>query len=77
MLARKIECDMMLANEDIMENTMNKTLEILACLYYEVHSRFYKMTENDYCDAMHEVSVIADSLGYTINDLAKVVIYAE
>lgn len=55
---------------------MNETLVTLACLFYEVHSRFYRLEMDEYYDAMTEVANIASSLGYTLNDLAKVAIYS-
>lgn len=47
----------------------------LACLFYEVRSRFKKMDMGDYCDACREVSIIADRFGYNINDLAQALNY--
>jgi hypothetical protein len=49
-------------------------METLACLYYEVRSRFYKVSVDDYCDACFEVDLMARSLGYTLNDLAKILV---
>lgn len=46
----------------------------LACLYYEVHNRFYDMDTVDYVKAMSEIAVLAHMLGYTLNDLAKIVV---
>jgi hypothetical protein len=48
---------------------------LLACLYYEVHSRFYRLDEDTYFDAMDEVGIMAHACGYSINDLAKIVTY--
>ncbi len=55
---------------------MNDTLVTLSYLYYEVHSRFYKTDPVVYFNAMAEVSIIAYSIGYSLNDLAKVVTYS-
>jgi hypothetical protein len=48
----------------------------LACLYYEVHSRFYRLSLETYEEAMAEVNEMAKALGHTLNDLAKLVTYA-
>ena len=45
----------------------------LACLYYEVHSRFHSLPIDTYCDAMDEISRMASKLSHNMNDLAKVV----
>lgn len=48
----------------------------LACLYGEVHRRFYQTSVEKYCVAMGEVTKMAWALGYTVNDLAKVATHA-
>jgi hypothetical protein len=48
----------------------------LACLYYEVHCRSYSCSLETYWEAMAEVNSMAKALGYTMNDLAKIVTYA-
>jgi len=48
----------------------------LACLYYEVHCRFFTSSLETYNEAMVEVNSMAKALGYTMNDLAKIVTYA-
>jgi hypothetical protein len=45
----------------------------LACLYYEVHRRFFTSPLATYNEAMGEVNSMAKALGYTINDLARIV----
>jgi len=47
-------------------------MEELACLFCEVHNRFYSTSTYVYCDAMDEVGEMASAMGYTMNDLAKV-----
>jgi hypothetical protein len=42
----------------------------LACIYYEVHSRFYP--SDVYYEAMDELGEMAVAMGYTLNDLAKI-----
>lgn len=53
---------------------MNETLLSLACLYYEVKKGFYRLDSTEYCNAMGEISCMARSLGFTLNDIAQVVI---
>ena len=55
---------------------MKDGLEELACLYYEVHSRFYELSQEKYSASMSEVGRLAHAAGYTINDLAQIVTYA-
>ena len=45
----------------------------LACLYYEVHSRFYMLSLEAYEDAMDEISRMASNLNTNLNNLAKIV----
>jgi len=47
----------------------------LACLYYEVHSRFYSLPLDAYEDAMDEISRMAGNLNCNLNDLAIAVIH--
>ena len=42
----------------------------LCRLYQVVHSQFYSLETDTYCDAMSEIMNMAWSNGYTINDLA-------
>lgn len=58
-----------------MSDRNNITVE-LACLYYEVRSRFYSLPLDTYCDAMTEVGNMARACNHNMNDLAKIVTYA-
>ena len=46
----------------------------LAALYYEVRSRFYNTDIDTYFSSCHELNIIAKTLGYTSNDIVKVLI---
>jgi len=46
---------------------------LLACLFYDIHSCFYNVDVDIYCAAMNEFSKISNSLGYNVNDIAKIV----
>ena len=59
-----------------MNDRDNITVE-LACLYYEVRSRFYSLPIDTYCDAMSEVGNMAHACNLNLNDLAKIVTYTE
>ncbi len=48
----------------------------LACLYHEVHSRFYSLPIDAYGDAMNEIADMASKLNHNLNNLAKVVTYS-
>ena len=45
----------------------------LCRLYHAVHSQFYSLETDTYCDAMSEITQLAWNNGYTINDLAVAV----
>jgi hypothetical protein len=49
----------------------------LACLFFEVRQRFYSTSTERYCEAMEEVGKMAEAMGYTMNDLARIVTYAQ
>jgi hypothetical protein len=48
----------------------------LACLFCEVRQRFYQTPIRRYREAMHEIGEMAEALGYTMNDLARIATYA-
>jgi len=48
----------------------------LACLFCEVRQRFYQTPIGRYREAMFEIGKMAEAMGYTMNDLARIATYA-
>jgi hypothetical protein len=52
------------------------TMLELTRLFAEVRQRFYQTPIRRYREAMHEIGEMAEALGYTMNDLARIATYA-
>jgi hypothetical protein len=48
--------------------------EQLEDLFYQVRSRFYIITTEDYCNAISELSRLSTLLGFSCNEIVKNII---
>jgi len=62
---------------DTMKTPIKPICIELACLLYEIHKYFYTLSTDQYSEAKQELNDMAYLNGYTLNDLAKILVHPE